>query len=63
MEAGRHGSHQVGPEYCSASQLREEGWALGELKKASYDCAALREVGVVVIYCYIYSKPGYGDIS
>eukprot|EP00913_Durusdinium_trenchii_P015032 g14097.t1 len=36
---------KVGPEHCPASQLREEGWAIGELKKVHYDCAALREAG------------------
>lgn len=36
---------KVGPDHCSASHLREEGWVIGELKKASYDCAALREAG------------------
>ena len=46
---GGHASQQVGPEHCSAGQLREEGWALGELKKACYDCAALREVGLHVV--------------
>ncbi|CAE7945990.1 tnc-2 [Symbiodinium sp. KB8] len=36
---------KVGPEQNPASQLRQEGWALGELKKVGYDCAALREAG------------------
>lgn len=36
---------KVGPEHCPASQLREEGWVIGELKRANYDCASLREAG------------------
>eukprot|EP00930_Biecheleria_cincta_P083900 TRINITY_DN73405_c0_g1_i1.p1 TRINITY_DN73405_c0_g1~~TRINITY_DN73405_c0_g1_i1.p1 ORF type:complete len:419 (-),score=97.24 TRINITY_DN73405_c0_g1_i1:8-1264(-) len=36
---------RVGPDQCAAAQLREEGWALGELKKVGYSCAALRQAG------------------
>lgn len=36
---------KVGPDHCPASQLREEGWVIGELKRANYDCASLREAG------------------
>lgn len=40
---------KVGPDQCSAARLREEGWALGELKKVGYSCAALREAGFSVL--------------
>ncbi|CAJ1385900.1 unnamed protein product [Effrenium voratum] len=36
---------RVGPDFGTASELRQEGWTVGELKKANYDCAALREAG------------------
>jgi len=35
---------KVGPDHCSASQLKEEGWAIGELRKTGYSCASLIEV-------------------
>mmetsp|Transcript_11740 Transcript_11740/g.28095 ORF Transcript_11740/g.28095 Transcript_11740/m.28095 type:complete len:426 (+) Transcript_11740:44-1321(+) len=36
---------KVGPDHLPAAHLRQEGWALGELRKIGYDCAALREAG------------------
>jgi len=36
---------KVGPEVCPAVTLKNEGWALGELRKIGYDCPSLQEAG------------------